>query len=180
MYNIIDSCYRQNFGLDDFPPDPEMISSVLKGQRQLDEWKNQLVPQLTLHIKSRPLTHQDLENLEPEDLIIERFNIVLSVRYHNLCILLHRPILEKFLDSCGTNGIRSGKDTSLLQQVGLSSIDTCVNSAMTIISAVHTVVMSDGWRRDLLGAWNYSLFYSMRASISLLLKIRSVANVDSF
>jgi hypothetical protein len=87
---------------------------------------------------------------------------VLSVRYHNLRILLHRPMLETFLDACG--GSKAGANASggygMVQHLGISSIETCVNSAMAVISMVRTVVMSGGWRRDLLGAWNYSLFYS--------------------
>lgn len=166
MYQIIDTCYEQNLGLEDLPAESELIALVLKGQRELDEWKYQLLPPLQLRVCDIPLSPQDLEKMEENDLIVERFNIVLSLRYHNLRILLHRPILEKFLDAHGESDIVNeiiGSQHNMVQQIGISSIQTCVDSAMIIISAVHTVVLANGWRRDLLGAWNYSLFYSKLA-----------------
>lgn len=162
MYRIIDACYGQNLGLEEYPPDGEIISMTLKGDRQLDEWKYQTVPPLGLQICHVPFGSQDLDKIEAKDKTTQRFNMVLSLRFHNLRILNHRPILEKFLDTYrgnNANGLH-GVDAGMMRQVCVSSIETCVDSAMIIISIVHTVVLSSGWRRDLLGAWNYSLFYS--------------------
>lgn len=124
--------------------------------------------------------------MEPTDLTVERFNIVLSLRYHNLRILLHRPILEKYLDAHGESNIINdsfGPQRNMVQQIGISSIQTCVESAIIIISAVHTVVLANGWRRDLLGAWNYSLFYSkLPSALSFLVgctSLRHNTNVPS-
>lgn len=158
MYQIIDTCYGQNLGLEDCLPVAEIISLTLKGETQLTEWKDQILPALNLRVCDTPLCSQDLDKLEAKDKITERFNLVLSLRFHNLHILLHRPILEKLLDVHG--GPINGAETTMMHQVCISSIENCVDSAMIIISIVHTVVLSSGWRRDLLGAWNYSLFYS--------------------
>lgn len=158
MYHIIDTCYGQNLGLEEFLPVAEIISLTLRGEAQLNEWKTQILPSLNLRVCNTPLCSQDLEKLEAEDKITERFNFVLSLRFHNLHILLHRPILEKLLDVHG--GVIDDVETNMMHQVCISSIENCVDSAMVIISIVHTVVLSSGWRRDLLGAWNYSLFYS--------------------
>lgn len=168
MYQVIDTCYEQNFGLEDLPAESELISLVLKGQRQLDEWKHRHLPPLQLRVCDLPLTPEVLSNMESRNVTVERFNIVLSLRYHNVRILLHRPILEKFLDAYGGYGTANntiGAERNMLQQIGVSSIETCVDSAMIIISAVRTVVLADGWQRDLLGAWNYSLFYSKLCSV---------------
>lgn len=158
MYQIIDTCYGQNLGLEEFLPMAEIISLTLRGETQLNEWKNQILPSLNLRVCDTPLCSQDLSKLEAKDKIKERFIFVLSLRFHNLHILLHRPILEKWLDVHG--GAVDDAETNMMQQVCISSIENCVDSAMIIISIVHTVVLSSGWRRDLLGAWNYSLFYS--------------------
>lgn len=177
MYKIIDACYGQNLGLDDHRTDSETISLVLKGEEQLDEWQASLSA-LQMSIYNNPIEHHVLEKMELQNKIMERFTMVLSVRYHNLQILLHRPILEKFLDTCGcasstSNPNRSsGTERGMTQRLVISSIETCVSSAMVVISIVRTVVMSEGWRRDLLGAWNYSLFYSAYfkiATVALLL-----------
>src|ERR1700743_497753 len=158
MYQIIDTCYGQNLGLEELLPVAEIISLTLRGETQLNEWKNQILPSLNLRVCNTPLCSQDLEKLETKDKVTERFNLVLSLRFHNLHILLHRPILEKLLDVHG--GVINDAETNMMHQVCISSIENCVDSAMIIISIVHTVVLSSGWRRDLLGAWNYSLFYS--------------------
>lgn len=163
MYKIIDSCYGQNLGLEEFHTDSDLVTLTLKGEEQLNEWQSSLRP-LEMSVYNTPLSPHDLESMDEDNKLMERFIIVLSVRYHNLRILLHRPLLEKFLDDCGrvsaSNNYKSSADRSMVRQLGISSIETCITSATIVISVVRTVVMSSGWRRDLLGAWNYSLFYS--------------------
>ncbi|CAM1508662.1 Fc.00g055100.m01.CDS01 [Cosmosporella sp. VM-42] len=178
MYKIIDSCYGQNLGLDDFRTDSEIISLVFKGEEQLEEWKSQLGP-LQMCVYDAPLTPLELEKMELENKITERFVNVLSVRYHNLQILLHRPILEKFLEGCGCPNFTSSKAEAKrgkVQRLGISSVETCVNSAIIVISIVHTIVISDGWRRDLLGAWNYSLFYTFNAGLVIFAAMHVARN----
>lgn len=161
MYRIVDTCYGQNLGLEEYRTDSEIISMVLKVEEELEEWKVSL-PSLQMRVQDTRLCAEDLDNMGSEDKITERFAFVLSVRYHNLQILLHRPILEKLLEGCGrpsTSKTKNG-DKGKVLQLGMGSVETCINSAVIIISIVHTIVLSTGWRRDLLGAWNYSLFYS--------------------
>ena len=167
MYRIVDTCYGQNLGLEEYRTDSEIISLVLRVEEELDEWKSSLAS-LQMCVQDTRLGPEDLEKLNAEDKITERFVFVLSVRYHNLQILLHRPILEKLLEGCGRSASSKTKsgDKGKVQQLGMASVETCINSAVVIISIVHTIVLSDGWRRDLLGAWNYSLFYSKSFSLS--------------
>jgi hypothetical protein len=161
MYRIIDACYGQNLGLEECRTDSELISTVLRVEEELDEWKSQLAP-LQMRVVETCLNVEDLEAVNVNNKITERFYIVLSLRYHNLQILLHRPILEKFLEGCGRGASLRGTNSERrkFQGLGIGSVETCVNSAVAIISIVHTIVTSEGWYRDLLGAWNYSLFYS--------------------
>ncbi|RFU31829.1 hypothetical protein B7463_g4515, partial [Scytalidium lignicola] len=166
MYKIIDSCYGQNLGVQDSPTDMEAVSMVLAGERQLEEWEKQLSPLFGLRITKAPFNVQDLNKINLDSLIIERFNCVLSLRFHNLRVLLHRQFLEKLLDACsGNDSNTQSMETRILQQLGTNSVQTCVESAMVIISIVHTVVMSTGWYRGLLGAWNFSLFYTFNAGL---------------
>lgn len=162
MYRIIDTCYGQNLGLEESRTDTELISLVFKVEEELEQWKMQL-PSLNMRVYDTPISAQDLAKMEMENKSIERFTNVLSARYHNLQILLHRPILEKLLEGCGTSTSarsKNGGDKGKVQRFGVSSVETCINSAIVVISIVHTIVLSSGWHRDLLGAWNYSLFYS--------------------
>ncbi|KIW21196.1 hypothetical protein PV08_01776 [Exophiala spinifera] len=166
MYQIIDTCYGQNLGLEDFLPMAEIVSLTLRAETQLIEWKNQTLPSLSLRICNTPLCSKDLDKFDANDKITERFNLVLSLRFHNLHILLHRPILEKLLDTHGGPG--NDAETTMMHQVCINSVENCVDSAMIIISIVHTVVLASGWRRDLLGAWNYSLFYTFNAALVII------------
>lgn len=164
MYNVIDRCYGQNLGFEHAPTTVDVVSQVLEGEHQLEEWRLQLLPTLGLKISHKPFTPEDVERMDPDSVIPERFNIVLSLRYHNLRILLHRKFLEKFLDAYGV-GDSGNHEKKLLQQVGINSVHNCVESAIMIISTVHTLASSTGWKRELLGAWNYSLYYSTSASL---------------
>lgn len=159
MYNVIDTCYGQNLGFELSATTVHVVSQVLEGEHQLEEWRLQLVPALGLKISHKPLMQEDVERMEPDHVIQERFNIVLALRYHNLRILLHRKFLEKFLDAYSASD-SANPEKKVLQQVGISSVHNCVESAIMIISTVHTIASSTGWRRELLGAWNYSLYYS--------------------
>lgn len=163
MYRIIDTCYGQNLGLEEHRTESEIISLVLKIEEELEDWKAGLV-HMHMRVYDTPITSQNLEKAELKDKIVERFYNVLSARYHNLQILLHRPVLENFLDTSSyTSSSRARNGTergNKIQQLGIGSIETCVHSATVVISIVHTIVLSTDWRRDLLGAWNYSLFYS--------------------
>ncbi|KAJ9377612.1 transcriptional regulator family: Fungal Specific TF [Paecilomyces variotii] len=164
MYNVIDKCYGQNLGFEHAPTTVHVVSQVLEGEHQLEEWRIQLLPTLGLKISHKPFTPEDAERMDPNNVIAERFNIVLLLRYHNLRILLHRKFLEKFLDAYGASD-SGNEEKKLLQQVGISSVHNCVESAIMIISTVHTLASSPGWKRELLGAWNYSLYYTFNAGL---------------
>ena len=162
MHRIIDTCYGQNLGLEEHHTGPGIIASVLKVEEELDNWRARL-GELHMHVYDAPITVEDLEKKDVVNKSMERLVNVLSVRYHNLQILLHRPVLETFLEACGCSvsaESSQGRARGRVHKLGIGDVETCVHSATVIISIVHTVVRSTAWRRDLLGAWNYSLFYS--------------------
>lgn len=139
----------------------DAISRVFDGQHQLDVWRLQLVPSLGFRIWDTPMSPEDVEKMDTDSIICHRFSIVLSVRYNNLRILLHRRHLESLLRSLGSSEDNSSHaDKRLLHQMSLSSVESCVESAISIISTIHCITSSSSWRRELLGAWNYSLYYS--------------------
>ncbi|CAK7219252.1 hypothetical protein SCUCBS95973_003756 [Sporothrix curviconia] len=178
MYRIIDTCYGQNLGLEDLQSDSDLFSHVVRVEADLEAWKAQLAHN-QLSVYDAPMVPKDLEGIGADEKISARYIVVLSVRYHNLQILLHRPILEKLLETCGggrraqpSNPLSSlstlpSSSSAKLIQMGLGSVEACIHSAQAIISIVHTIVLADGPRRDLLGAWNYSLFYTFNAALAI-------------
>lgn len=164
MWNVINLCYGGNIGCDRQMSVFDTVSRLFQMEQLLIEWKRQLPSSLTLR--------QSIDFLavsSPHDPIIsslERFPVILTLRYHNLRVLLHRPVMVKFLDITGTTGV--GLDTqelSLLQQIGSNSIQICVQSSMEIIGLVSTLVASTGLRRTWLGAWWFSFYYTYNAAL---------------
>lgn len=163
MYNVIDTCYGQNLGFESYDTAQGLTSAIDEGNRQLNQWLCEVVPSLGLRVLQSPLTATDIAIIKSENVVTERFHIVLSMRFHNLRILLHRQSLERFLNKEKKNywhSMNAETGRKLQQQVEIDNISNCVESAIIIISTVHTIVTAEGWRRNLLGAWNYSLYYS--------------------
>lgn len=164
MFNVLDNCYCQNLGFEHPLSAANAIPQILEGERQLEEWRFHIVPALGIRVWHEPLLANDLARMDQESTIRHRFGIVLSVRYHNLRILLYRRFLESYLDAHAADENVS-EESKLIQHMGFTGVQNCIESAQSVISTVHTITSSSGWRRGLLGAWNYSLYYSMRGDI---------------
>ncbi|RLL96753.1 hypothetical protein CFD26_105631 [Aspergillus turcosus] len=165
LYQVLDSCYGQNLGLQSALSTADSISRILEGQRRLNQWQAHLLPSLGLQIWKTLMTPEDVKTMEPHSIIRLRFNIVLSVRYHNLRILLHRPRLESLLGSFQHDDGVSDQERRILRQMDFGSVQNCVESAVSIISMVHSITTSTTWHRELLGAWYYSLYYTFNAAL---------------
>jgi hypothetical protein len=158
MGTIIDQVYGQNLGCGPGLSVGETVGRVLSIENQLFSWVMALPESL------RQLTLQGLreeikqsEN-QPRPFSL-KFRVILTLRYLHTQILLHRPILVKFLDASLASGLEPGQER-ILNEIGYSSMNKCVESAMGIIDIIHELVSATGWQRDLLGAWWYSLYYS--------------------
>ncbi|CAI7674072.1 unnamed protein product [Penicillium pancosmium] len=171
LHNVLDSCYGQNLGFDAPESIASSISCLLDGQNQLNEWRLQLLPSLGFRIWDSPMSAEDVEKMNRDYIIYHRFNIVLSVRYNNLRILLHRRRLESFVEGFWVDEAITTHDKRLMKQMDLGSVESCVESAISIISTVHCIMMSGGWRRELLGAWNFSLYYTFNAALVIFVSL---------
>lgn len=157
LWDVIDSLYGGNIGCDK-PINLDTISRIFQIEHQLVGWER------TLPIDLKLIQSGDIPLDEGGSRSSERFRVILSLRYHNLRILLHRPILVKFLDASGKPD-SDHQELALLQQVGSNSIQICVKSCIEIISIVHIIVHSTGERRCSLGAWWFSLYYTFNAAL---------------
>lgn len=179
MFNILDQCYHQNLGFEPSLATENAIPQILEGERQLEEWRFRVVPSLGIKLWHEPLLADSLAQMDPASTISHRFGIVLSVRYHNLRILLYRKFLEYFLDSHDSSETLPGGST-LIQQMGFNGIRNCIESAESIISTVNTITLAGGWHRGLLGAWNYTLYYSMCDKELYAPSIRAYIQLSAF
>lgn len=152
-WHVIEGLYGQNIGSESMAVN-DTVFRVLNLENQLLEWERSL-PQ-NLHLK-----HSSNLAVIPEDASHHdtRLATVLTLRYHNTRLLLHRPILVKYLNSVGSKEADKS-ELALLLQIGASGIQACLNSASEIVSIVDMAVHSIGVRRTFLGAWWFTLYYS--------------------
>lgn len=123
-------------------------------EHQLVEWERALPKDMGLR------NSRDIPSESGDANQLERYRVIITLRYHNLRILIHRLVVVKFLDACGRTD-RDEQELALLQQIGLNSVQICVQSSLEIIAIVNLIVNSTGVRRGFLGAWWFSLYYSM-------------------
>lgn len=154
MYNAVDLLYGGNIGCD--TPDNvfDTVSKLFQMEHQLVEWENSLPINMGLR-KSHDIPGDD-EEADPA----ERFRLIITLRYHNLRILVHRLVVVRYLDTCG-KADNNPQEVATLQQIGANSIQICIQSAMEIITIVSLLTQSTGQRRGFLGFWWFSLYYSM-------------------
>ncbi|XRM46491.1 hypothetical protein ABZX51_009523 [Aspergillus tubingensis] len=166
IWNAIDVLYGQNLGCDPPLSVSQTVAHVFSLEQELFAWERQLPNSLGL-IKLHGVEEAHKEAASDYDLVSLRFRIVLTLRFSNYRLLLHRPVLIQFLDACG----RSEADTQqlqLLKQLGLSSMKICADSTMEIIDLVHDIVHRSEKRPNLLGAWWFSLYYTFNAALVIL------------
>ena len=170
MFHAIDCLYGQNIGCEKPLEVGDIVAPLFNGEHQLMDWERTLPANLKI-TSSQQIISQTLEHSLLEDDYIElRLRTILTLRYLNLCLLLHRPILTKFLDLGSGNSY--SHELRLLQQVGSNSIKVCIQSSIEVISIVHAAVQKTDGARSLLGAWWFSLYYSKLQSLMSLSRSR--------
>lgn len=158
LFFIIDQLYGQNLGCDEPISVGDSITKILSISQGLEAWERSLPENLSL------VTLKDIQDAKQPDYgeaqFTLKFRLILTLRYLHLHILLHRPILVKFIDACSEDSMNSS-DHRLLQQIGSNSLQVCSESATNIIDIMYEVLHSTAWHKSLLGAWWFSLYYSM-------------------
>ncbi|KUL87719.1 hypothetical protein ZTR_05827 [Talaromyces verruculosus] len=158
LYSIlgkaIDLLYDGNLGSEDKIPNYELITRVLRMRHLLEEWTEQLPKHMGI------IQAQNYISQLSNDPVVDRFRAILTLRYHNIRLLIHRVVLVRLCDSLGDFDTRN-HDILALQDVAWSTLQIAAESATEIINVVSAVVESDWVRRGLLGAWWFTLYYSL-------------------
>jgi hypothetical protein len=156
---IIDQLYGQNLGYGDDQPVSNIVTKLFAIEGALVDWKNLLPKGLDIiQPDGVALRLAQDEPASPSHLAL-KLQMVLSLRYLNVRLLLHRAVLLRIL---GSNGAAASVDHEavLLQHVGPNSIKTCLDSAVHTLDLVHATVTCPGSHKEVLGAWWFSLYYS--------------------
>ncbi|EED18875.1 C6 transcription factor, putative [Talaromyces stipitatus ATCC 10500] len=163
---IIDQLYAQNLGCGPPLSVGETVSRVLGIETQLHTWVLTLPDSLRLVTVAAIRDEIRQAGSQPQFFPF-KFRVILTLRYLHVQILLHRPVLVKFLDTTGVSEIDTSEDR-LLNDIGCSSMNRIIESARGIIDIVHELVSSPEWTRNLLGAWWYSLYYTFNAALVII------------
>lgn len=154
MGRVLDIMYGSNLGCDKSQDVFSLASQVLQIEHQLSEAQLSFPPSLRL-IEAANLTHETGSPTGP----LLKFRIIYTLRYHNLRILTHRPLLHRYLEILSSPA-EDAQQISALSQVGMNSLRICIQSAASIVELVSYLTSSGKDERVLMGAWWFSLYYS--------------------
>ena len=151
MWSIIDSLYGQNLACGKEPPTIDIFGQLYAIEQRILQWRRSLSAPLCI---ISPETSLPTSLTGPE----KKLCTILTLRYLNVHLLLHRPVLVKFFD-CHNKARGLDEEDVLLFQVGTTSLVRCHESATKIIAIVHSAMkMQDA--QGLFGAWWFTLYYS--------------------
>lgn len=157
MGRVLNLLYGSNLGGMPSPVGVDLISAILDMEHELLDWQRSLPVSICL------LDHEELLCLDtrPDN----RLRMILTLRYHNVRILIHRPLLDYYLVRVAARAAPTGAAGSPIPvepipQASQRSFALLTSSAECVIKMVSTVNDPASHKRHLLGAWWFSLYYS--------------------
>lgn len=147
------SLYGHNLGCEEHPT-VCMVTRILQLQQELNEWRYTLPTCLCL-TPSSSIAESSEANLESPN--VERYRIILTLRYLNTQLLLHRPLLTKALLPESTDPLQPRRASEQTED----SLSHCyMQSAEEIILLIHRVLTNRRLGKSLLGSWWFTIYYS--------------------
>jgi hypothetical protein len=156
LYQIMSGSLKQQYSgnIDSFELEPDdALSLQASGQfrKQLRAWAASLPAHLQLcETKAKMLRENSPAN---------RLRAILTLRYHNINILIHRPFLGSTIRYLFSGDHKSIETTSYIVQLSLGEAHECVRSAQSTIELVHSIITADQSGNNNLGVGYYTLYY---------------------
>ncbi|KAF4965570.1 hypothetical protein FSARC_6655 [Fusarium sarcochroum] len=177
MGRIIVTLYGSNLGCDDQTSETTTMTSIIQLGQELADWQVSLPTQLGLYSVC-DLPH-DTEIQNPT---VERFRVVLTLRYLNVQLLLHRPTFIRSLGVLLKEPKLPHRNAGSVNNMQASFDKAFVQVAENIIDIIYAVLMRPDHGRHLIGAWWFTLYYAFSAALavfgSLLTSQESQGEVD--
>ena len=151
--------YGHNLGHDTIPQEAELIPGIFQLEQDLNRWTASLPSGLAMVVATGVP-----QSRSQHDRIVTRFRTMLTLRYHNLNILIHRQLLCKSLDNLASPSAFASRNDSVSRRTKYS-IDACLKSAEETINVVHEILTDPSLGPYVLGAWWFTLFYVFNASL---------------
>jgi hypothetical protein len=156
LFQIMSGSLKQQYNgnIDNAEPEPDDMASLqASGQfrKQLRSWSTSLPPHLRL---CEPKSKTLLENSQAN-----RLRVILTLRYHNINILIHRPLLGSTIRHLFGGDQSSVGNPSYLIQLAMGEAHECIRSAQATIELVYAIVTVDQTGNNNLGMGYYTLYY---------------------
>ncbi|KAF7517657.1 hypothetical protein G7054_g13738 [Neopestalotiopsis clavispora] len=164
MWLVLETLYESNMGSQAGIGMLAMTSDILRVEQQFMEWQSSLNPALAL------ITATNLSQEVEEYSLSTRLRVILSLRYHNLCILASRPFLDFYLHRMERRE-PDDPEASMISQLGSRYCRTCFESATKLVDLIHTIFHSPKLSRKLLGAWWFTFYYTFNATLAIAVVI---------
>jgi hypothetical protein len=95
-----------------------------------------------------------------ENTQVNRLRVILTLRYHNLFILIHKPLLRTTISQIFTKeGAPGGPGLPYSTQLAIAEAHECMRCADLTINIVHGIITVDATSRNNLGVGFFTLYY---------------------
>ena len=149
------SLYSHNIDNEEPASETWTMTQIFQLDQELSDWQNGLSTDLSL------LTPETFPKESIKDPIGERYRAILTLRFLNTKLLLHRPVFMRSLGKSSHQDHR--RSFGEMRKTFNTSVVRCATESVTI---VHTMLTSQHLGRHLLGAWWFTLFYVFHASLA--------------
>ncbi|KAI5206943.1 hypothetical protein E4T38_03653 [Aureobasidium subglaciale] len=100
-----------------------------------------------------------------ENTRVNRLRVILTMRYHNLSILVHRPLLSATINHLFQKDRGALDEAPYFIQLAMAEAHECIRSAESTIDIVYAVITADPTSKNNLGVWYFTLYYVFTASL---------------
>ncbi len=147
--------YGHNLGCGSAPSEIVMMTQIVELEQELSDWQQSLPPPLFLR-SSANLSSGDFT----DDYTMERFRMILTLRYLHVQLLLHRPSLTRSLGNRAAESGLSLRPQKSVNQMQAAFNRACVRMAEEVVEINYVTLTTPSMGRHLIGAWWFTLYYS--------------------
>jgi hypothetical protein len=134
---------------DDDLDDLNTVQASVEFRKTLRIWASSLPPYISLCDAGSEILAENTR--------VNRLRVILSLRYHNLSILVLRPFLSVTIVNLFQEGVVN--HPPYFFQLAVAEAEECIKSAEATIDISYTVITTDSTSKNNLGAWYFTLYY---------------------
>ncbi|RGP72628.1 hypothetical protein FLONG3_6636 [Fusarium longipes] len=164
MGRIISSLYGNNLGCDDQASNTVTMTSIIQLGQELSDWQHNLPQDMAIRSVDDML---QISSEDVNDSFRERFRIILTLRYLNVQLLLHRPIFIRSLSTLLRDRTTLYRHTGSIDTMYASFDRVFIQVAENTIDIIHAILKRPDHGRHLIGAWWFTLYYAFSAALAI-------------